>query len=163
MLLDRIQLLRVGNRERAQHDRVEHREDRRGAADAQRQREHGDGGDERAPEQQANRVAGVPEHAGENSSNHATPLSSRLRAPVAAGVRYRDAMTATGKPNWRKLRLKAKPNGLLHPGQRRPRPRGGTGSSTIRCLGAKTMLNRKLLRLTVGWPLPRFRSLPSSR
>ncbi len=38
---DAVQARRIGHRQRAQHDRVDEREDRRGAADAERQREHG--------------------------------------------------------------------------------------------------------------------------
>ena len=49
MLFGGIELLRIRDREIPEHDRVEHREHGRRATNAQREREHRDGGDERVP------------------------------------------------------------------------------------------------------------------
>ncbi len=69
-----IQLLRIRHRQLAEHDGVEHGEDRGGSADAQRQRQDRDGGDQRGAAQDADRVAGVGQHASPRSSNCASGI-----------------------------------------------------------------------------------------
>ena len=50
---------RILNRQRTQHQRIEDAEDRRGRADAERERQHGGGGERRTPAEAAKSVAKI--------------------------------------------------------------------------------------------------------
>ena len=77
---DPVEPGRVGDRQRTQHDRVDQREDGRGAADAQRQRQHGGGREDGRQPELAERVSD-----GAGKATHTLPLDG-FGLPIVGGA-----------------------------------------------------------------------------
>src|SRR5205085_9953597 len=105
---DAVEALRVGDRERAQHDRVDQGEDRGRAADAERERQDGRGGEDGRQTELTDRVTD-----GADRVVHADRLDGMDRPSVDAVPNARRARSGPRAAS--SLRVTRRPDRLARP------------------------------------------------